>query len=513
MIKDSTQLGCNPPAYNITEQPKNTTIDRGEAAVGHPHSDPPSNNAGEQSFTISDLPPPDLGDMSGEFESVIQHINPQSHIDDDDTQLIKDSTLMGYRNPPEAKLLVIPDNLKPVVDSVGYPPVTSDYRLHDQMWTPPITLSSGTSPSLSITPPPKGYQKFDKTHPEVSSVSALGQGQYANIPPGSDYQYHDTQLPNTSGHSGNTATASGPKSLSSVGNSDELESSAEFESESSTEFESESSTEFESLSHHKYNRQRSTPIDVSLTGEITANATGTTTSNRLPVSDHTPAVAIVSLTDQPTPEASQAPSTADSKCGKTNLRVLKNRFQHKKELTKTMVQSATTHSRPQPSGDYVAGPRLLHIFSDNTITPPPMKLDLPSSRSKLEKTKEEIDKMVVVANKKSDYSTPSDDISHIPLMTRNKSTVLTPQSTTANLPGSNTHSASSTSLKRSYRLWQCAHCQTVNEACHDSCTACRLAHGRMADRSSFCEFCQLMIFIPRNKKYTNISCPRCKMVF
>ena len=384
MIKDSTQLGCyNPPACNITEQPKNTS--RGEAAVGHPHSDPSANNAAEQSFIISDLPPPDLGDMSGEFGLVIQHITPSSHIDDDDNELIKESTQLGYRNPPEEK-----------------------FRL---------------------------------------------------------------------------------------------------------------------LSHHKYNRQKSTPTDASLPGEMTVSATGTAKSNRLPVSDHTPVVAAVPLSDQPTPEASQAPIIADSKFGKTNLHVLKNRFQHKKELTETMVQSGTVGSRPQPSSDYVnfeASPQLFQGVSDNTNKPTFGKSDLASLRSKLDKAKKEMEKTVGVANRKVEYGNLSDISTYVsenPVMLNNpllyrKPVAASRSKTSANFAGSHTHSASSTSSSiKTYKLWQCAHCQVINEAHCNFCVTCRLPQGKMADRSYFCEFCQLRMYVSPRNELVDVCCPRCKKVY
>ena len=139
--------------------------------------------------------------------------------------------------------------------------------------------------------------------------------------------------------------------------------------------------------------------------------------------------------------------------------------------------------------------------------------------SKVERTKEVTVKEVVATKRKEDCSNlfdiTTDDLENA--MTPNnpldKKPVAVPQSTTANLPGSNTHSASSISSKKGYKLWQCAHCQTVNEARHDSCIHCRLACGRKADRSCFCEFCQLMIFIPHKEKREDTCCPRCKMVY
>ena len=123
-----------------------------------------------------------------------------------------------------------------MIDQMVYPPVPSDYsdyKLPDRMWVPPTTLS--------ITPSPnKDHKSDDKTHPEVSS--ALSPGRYANIPSGSKAQYCNAQLSNTPTYSTNTATAGGPQSLPSGGNSDG----------------SESSTKFESLSYQKYSRQRST---------------------------------------------------------------------------------------------------------------------------------------------------------------------------------------------------------------------------------------------------------------
>lgn len=80
-----------------------------------------------------------------------------------------------------------------------------------------------------------------------------------------------------------------------------------------------------------------------------------------------------------------------------------------------------------------------------------------------------------------------------------------------NLASSNTHSSSS---KRTYRLWQCAQCQKINEAQHAFCKYCKLPCGKMADRSTLCEFCQMMIFIPATKGVlSDICCPRCKSVY
>ena len=66
---------------------------------------------------------------------VTQHINPSSHIDDDDNQLIKDSTQLGYRNPPKAKLQgAIPSSSQhvpltkhPTPEGFQVPP-TADYK-------------------------------------------------------------------------------------------------------------------------------------------------------------------------------------------------------------------------------------------------------------------------------------------------------------------------------------------------------------------------------------------------
>ena len=75
-------------------------------------------------------------------------------------------------------------------------------------------------------------------------------------------------------------------------------------------------------------------------------------------------------------------------------------------------------------------------------------------------------------------------------------------------------SASSTaSSKVNYELWQCAHCQSVNEAYHISCPHCKLPRGRLADRSTLCEFCQLLIFIPAKGERTDTCCPKCKQVY
>ena len=486
----------NPPIDPVTEQLKNTSS-RSEAAIGYPHRDPPANNVTKQRFDPSTLPPPDLGDMSGEFGSVIPHINPSSHIDDDNNQLIKDSTELGYRNPPEAKFKV-PSNLKPVVESVCYPPVTSDFGLPGQVCVPPITSSS-----TSITPSSNRDHKFEKSHPEVSGTSVLGQGH--NLHSGSEFRYN-TQLPNTAMYSGNIPTAGGPQSLPSVGSVDGTE----------------ASMQLGSFSHHKYNRQKSTPTDTSLSGEMAVSAT--TKSNQLAVTDYSPVVATVPLSDQPTPEASQAPTTSDSKFGKTNLNYLKNRLQHKKEVTQIVVQTGGAGAHSHSSSDYVNAdtlPQMLQGSSDSTNKSTFGKSDLTSLRNKLEKTKEEREKNVVAAggvSKASDYYNLSEVSSYTsgnPMMMNhlpNKKPMATPR--TKGPTANSSHSASSTtSLKVHCKLWQCAHCQTINEAHHNYCIHCKLPCGRQADRSALCEFCQLMIFIPARGEITDVCCPRCKQVF
>ena len=410
-------------------------------------------------------PPPSGSDKSC--------INPSLLIDNDDNQLIKDSAQLGYRNPPEVKFQVVPSNLKPVAELTGCPHVASDYKPPDQMWVPPTT-----SPSVSAAP---SDQKF---HPEVSSASALGQGQYGNMPSASEVQHHDTQLPNTPAYS---TMAGGPKSLPSVGSSDGLE------------------------SHHKYNRQKSTPTDGSLTGEMIASAT--TKSNQLSVSDHSPIKAAVPLTDQPTPEASQAPSTADSKFGKTNLNYLKNKLQHKKEVTQTVVQTDGTGAHPHSSGDYINADVVRQMVQDSTNKSTFGRPDLTSLRSRLEKTKEEREKEVVASsvNQAPDYHNLSEVSSYVlgnPMIINNLRGIK-PKASPRTIPpaSNNSHSASS------FELWQCVHCQSVNEICHISCSHCKLPRGRLADRSTLCEFCQLLIFIPAKGEHTDVCCPRCKQVY
>ena len=127
LIKDITQQGCdNPPAYNIIEQPKNTS-GRVEAAVGHLHGDPPA-TVELQPFDPRTLPPPDLEDTH-EFVSVTQRINPIDDIDDDNPIIIMDSYQLGYRDPPEVKFQVMPSR--------------SEFQYHNTQ--PPNTASSSNT--------------------------------------------------------------------------------------------------------------------------------------------------------------------------------------------------------------------------------------------------------------------------------------------------------------------------------------------------------------------------------
>ena len=280
---------------------------------------------------------------------------------------------------------------------------------------------------------------------------------------------------------------------------------------------SESNTQFGSFFHYKYNRQKSTPTDTSLPGEIPVSAT--TKSNQLAVTGHSHVIAAVPLPDQLTPEASRVPPTSDSKFGRTNLNYLKQRLQHKKEVTQVWDQTGSAGAHSHSSSDYVIDEVLLQMLqgsSDSTNKSTFGRSDLTSLRNKLEKTKER-EKNVVAAggvSKASDYynlSEVSCYISDNPMMVNNLPDKKPKAIPRTKVPATNnSHSPLS---KVYFKLWQCAHCQTVNEAHHNFCMHCKLPRGRQADRSALCEFCQLMIFIPARGEATEICCPRCEQVF
>ena len=404
--------------------------------LGYRNPPVPANNVTEDKpLDLSALPPPDFGE-GDEFGSVPQHINPSSCNDDDDSQLIKDSMLLGYRNPPEAKSQVKP-SIRPRADPTGYP---GGYRPPD--WLPPTSLSYG--PAVAS---PNRDDRFDNTHVEVSRQQS--QHQHVNARGlGNELGYGNTRPPNMvppAVFPDDTPKAGGLRSLPSVTVST------------------------------VYKRQASIPNDTSLSGgseRMAGIATSTTTnSNQLAVSDSSPVIAPVPITDQP-PEASQAPP--DSKYGKTNLNVLKNRLQHKKEVTQTVFQTGGPAPHSQSTSDYAEIP--YQRISESTTTG---KTDLTVLRNKLEKAKKEKEKAM-----------------------SDKRPMGGPQTT-----------RSASSSKITYRLWQCAYCQTVNEAHHTSCEHCKLPLGRITDGSYLCEFCQLMIFIPLKKKITDTCCPRCKQVY
>ena len=253
-----------------------------------------------------------------------------------------------------------------------------------------------------------------------------------------------------------------------------------------------------------YKRQASVPNDTSLSGGSESS------SNQLTVS--AVFAAAVPITDQPIPETSQAPP--DSKYGKTNLNFLKNRLQHRKEVTQT-VQATVNYANAEIPYQGV---------SDSTNKPVAGKTDLRNLRDRLEKTKEEREKALTAGNvnKKADKDYYKIEEfaqykSENPVMIKNprmKRPMAVPRTVTPANHGSNdTRSAfSASSLKRTYQLWQCAHCQTINEAHHTACEHCKLPPGRMADRSYFCNFCQLMIPV-RRADFKDTSCPRCKHVY
>ena len=210
-------------------------------------------------------------------------------------------------------------NLQPMAASAGYPPVTGGY-------IPPVWL-----PTSPVAPLPNRDDEFNKNQLEASSTSAFGQGQYAYTHLGNELQYGgNTTVSPTDGS--DTSTQLGP-----------------------------------------HCKQKSVPNDGSLSGNMTVVAINPTYSNQLAVSDNSPVIATMSLTE---PGASQAPATADSKFGKTNLNYLKDRLQHKKELTQTMVQTSGAGSPQSTSTN-----RYYNLPNFSAYTPEnPVIIDNPPDR-------------------------------------------------------------------------------------------------------------------------------------
>ena len=224
------------------------------------------------------------------------------------------STQLEYHNFPEAKLQGIAGNSQPMADPAGYPPVTEGYTL--PVWLPTVKSSSSSSSSSSPVAPLyilNRDDEFSENQLEASSTSAFGQGQYANTHLGNELQY------------GNTAITGAPRkplpSIISIPPTDGSDTGTQLGS---------------------------------LPSKMISITTGQTNSNQLSVSGNSPVIPAVPITARPTPEASQAPPTADSKYGKTNLNYLKDKLQHKKEvIAQTVFQAGSAGSHPQSTGAYV----------------------------------------------------------------------------------------------------------------------------------------------------------------
>ena len=275
-------------------------------------------------------------------------------------------------------------------------------------------------------------------------------------------------------------------------------------------------------SPHVYKRQASIPNDTSLSGGSERMAgistDATTSSNQLAVSGGDAVLIVaVPITDRPTPEASQAPP--DSKYGKTNLNALKNRLQHKKEVTQTVVQTGGPDPHLQATINYANAEIPYQGVPDSTNKPVAGKTDLTSLRNRLEKSKEVREKKLTAGNVNKNADEDYSFLDYIPVMIDNppnKRPMAVPRTVNPSNHASNdTRSAlSASSSKRTYQLWQCAHCQTINEARHTACEHCKLPLGKMADRSYFCNFCQMMIFIPVIRvDLKETCCPRCKHIY
>ena len=207
----------------------------------------------------------------------------------------------------------------------------------------------------------------------------------------------------------------------------------------------------------------------------------------------------VSTINQSISKTFQACASPDSRYGKTNLNFLKKKLQHHKEVTDIVAQCSDAVPYSQSTSGYTTP------GSDSTVA---KKTDLASLRSRLEKSKEVREKVVSAdiynLTELATYKNPY-----------NKNPVVGPRTVTpANLASDNTHSAMSTSsLKKFYKLWQCAQCQTLNEAHHISCNYCKVYLGGMADTSIICDFCQLMFSAQKSGHTdTHMRCPRCKQV-
>ena len=119
----------------------------------------------------SALPLPDYGGSDG-FYSATQHINPSSHIDNVDNQLIADSTPVGYCNPSKAKLKVI-IMLQAVILQSRADPVDCPDSFRPADWLQPTTSLPSDPPVTSVASPNRD-DKFDSTLGNVQHQHASG---------------------------------------------------------------------------------------------------------------------------------------------------------------------------------------------------------------------------------------------------------------------------------------------------------------------------------------------------
>ena len=126
-----------------------------------------------QMLILSALPLPDHGGRNG-FYSATQHINPSSHIDNVNNQLIASSTQVGYCNPSKAKpkLIIIP---WAVILQSRADPVDCPDSFRPANWLQPTTLLP-SDPAVASVASPNRDNKFDSTLDYFGNV----QHQYAS---------------------------------------------------------------------------------------------------------------------------------------------------------------------------------------------------------------------------------------------------------------------------------------------------------------------------------------------
>lgn len=455
-----------------------------------------------------DLPPPDIDDPSVNFTSV-HHTNPSSEYDDDH-QLIPESTHLGYRNPPESKHNRLA-GCGPTVD----PQVTAGR--YEPAYPPQTTAASTTK-----YPPPTVVTTYERDRLNYPSDAPQF---YQNKPP---YQTQD-DVPRDNTHpyynrSTSHGSADGLHSLP----TDSIRSVA-------------GNTNFQSIGGNtqlaptggtspsrNYAKQKSMPASPG-----SSNVTVPSTTSFVVA----PTGAMAAVVTRP--PGITAPSVYVNVLNNPAFSIIDNQSTSATKTTDQILFGDVPMGKPAYNST-ISGSTTTGTYTTSTANPKLGTLDLDNLRKKNKQRTDEATahlNVQVSQRNKQDFSSvrkhlnqkkeataqvvgkiakpkePNDDYANIDVYSPAARAAIRELDNPPNRPPMAAPRVKKDSApeKIAVEYWQCARCEVVNEAKRSNCKKCQIIRGSLSASQAYCsKLCNLIVYVPEKKLYTDITCPMCK---